>query len=467
MTLVQTLRLQRGLTQKQLAKEAASSLAFIQKMERGLIVPELSEVAEVAEFFGTTPETILDSLRERSLDKIGEGYKTALQGSAFTLPRLKKPVPGKLPMVDLFCGLGGFSYGFERTDTFEVTAGVDLLRDRVETFSANHEHAISICSDITKITPDTFLTNSPEPFLLIGGPPCQGFSSIRPFRTLTVNDRRNNLFEHFALYVDALRPEWFVMENVVGLLTHKQGGTLKAILDLLETVGYSVSWKVLNAAHYGLPQSRERLFIVGNRRKIKFVWPAPTHYYAYQGMAGKHGQVLGRYDLFSTQLPPAVSVMQAIHDLPAIPAGGKASHYDETVTRTPYEERMRGHEEILTLHEATAHSEKMMEIVRSSGRNISAVAHLVTSGFSTSYSRLDPDAPSNTITVNFVHPSSNRCIHPYQDRALTPREGARIQSFPDSFIFKGKKTQIIKQIGNAVPPLLGEVLANAILANIS
>lgn len=469
MTLVQKLRLAHGLTQKQLAQEAASSLAFIQKLERGLIVPKLSEIAKVAFFFGTAPEALLDSLQQRGPDQIGEGYKTAIQGSSFVLPRRKPITPGRLPMVDLFCGLGGFSYGFERTGEFQVTAGVDLLRDRVETFAANHEHAIAVCSDIAQITPDAFLANSPNPFLLIGGPPCQGFSSIRPFRTLTINDQRNNLFEQFALYTDALRPEWFVMENVVGVLTHKQGATLKSILDLLAGIGYSVSWRVLNGAHYGLPQSRERLFIVGNRRKIGFIWPAPTHQYEYQGMTGKKGQVVEQPDLFNPQppLPRAVSVMQAIHDLPVIAAGGRAGHYDETVTPTPYERRMRENEQVLTLHEATVHSEKMMEIVRSSGKNISAVAHLVSSGFSTSYSRLDPDTPSNTITVNFVHPSSNRCIHPCQDRALTPREGARIQGFPDSFVFKGKRTQIIKQIGNAVPPLLGEVLANAILANIA
>ena len=467
MTIVKELRAKLGLTQKQLAQETATTISFIQKVERGLITPDINEVLSIAEFLGTSPEAVIESLKLRSLDRIGEGYKTALQGKTFTLPRQEPITPGKLPLVDLFCGVGGFSYGFERTGQFEVTAGIDLLSDRVQTFSANHKHGIAICSDITKVTPDTFLRNSPNPFLLIGGPPCQGFSSIRPFRTLTINDKRNNLFEHFALYVDALQPEWFVMENVVGMLTHKGGQTLKTILGLLESIGYRVSWKVLNAAYYGLPQSRERLFIVGNRRNINFVWPAPTHFYAYKGMAGKHGQGLETRDLFTPVLPPAVTVMEAIHDLPAVPAGGKATRYTDNVTLTPYEQRMRGQQEVLALHEATTHSEKMMEIVRSSGSSISAVAHLITSGFSTSYSRLDPDTPSNTITVNFVHPSSNRCIHPYQHRALTPREGARLQSFPDSFVFKGTRSQVIKQIGNAVAPLMGEVFAEAILANIS
>src|SRR5206468_2200293 len=125
---------------------------------------------------------------------------------------------------------------------------------------------------------------------------------------------------------------------------------------------------------------------------------------------------------------------------------------------------MRSGSAALTLHDSTRHSDKMMEIIRHSGANIHALpAGLVSSGFSSCYSRLDAREPSTTITVNFVHPASNRCIHPTQDRALTPREGARLQSFPDRFQFEGTRSQVVKQIGNAVPPLLGRIIANAIL----
>jgi DNA (cytosine-5)-methyltransferase 1 len=105
----------------------------------------------------------------------------------------------------------------------------------------------------------------------------------------------------------------------------------------------------------------------------------------------------------------------------------------------------------------------MLEIIRNSGANRSALPEgMTSSGFSSCYSRLDPDKPSVTLTVNFVHPASNKCIHPYQDRALTPREGARLQGFPDRFLFAGTRTEVVKQIGNAVPPILGEVIARAI-----
>ena len=125
-----------------------------------------------------------------------------------------------------------------------------------------------------------------------------------------------------------------------------------------------------------------------------------------------------------------------------------------------------GGETVLTLHEATRHSPKMLEIIRQAGYNISALPPgLVTSGFSSCYSRLELDLPGVTLTVNFAHPASNKCIHPYQDRALTPREGARLQGFEDSYRFAGSRAAVIKQIGNAVPPLLGQVIAEAILAS--
>ena len=115
MTLVKELRSKLGLTQKQLARETATTISFIQKMERGLITPEINEVLSIAEFLGTSPENVIESLKLRSLDRIGEGYKTSLQGKSFVLPRSLPITPDRLPMVDLFCGVGGFSYGFERT----------------------------------------------------------------------------------------------------------------------------------------------------------------------------------------------------------------------------------------------------------------------------------------------------------------------------------------------------------------
>jgi DNA (cytosine-5)-methyltransferase 1 len=178
-------------------------------------------------------------------------------------------------------------------------------------------------------------------------------------------------------------------------------------------------------------------------------------------MAGKDALRLHFDPLFAGLLPSAVTVMEAIGDLPEIPAGGSANQYRSDVIPSSYAAAMRGNRDALTMHEATAHGEKMLEIIRHSGTNRSALPEgMTSSGFSSCYSRLEPDKPSVTLTVNFVHPSSNRCIHPYQDRALTPREGARLQGFPDAFEFSGTRAQIVKQIGNAVPPILGRAIAN-------
>ncbi|MFN8485682.1 MAG: DNA cytosine methyltransferase [Anaerolineae bacterium] len=378
--------------------------------------------------------------------------------------RRVEPEQSAIRVLDLFCGIGGFSHGFEQAGQFRVTGGIDLLPDRITTFSANHPTATAICGDIRNITIGDLAQAEPSPHVIIGGPPCQGFSSIRPFRTLTEKDPRNNLFEHFVLVVEALRPQWFVLENVVGLLTHKSGKTLHSIVTLFRDIGYTTEWRILNAALFGLPQRRERFILVGNSRGARFNWPSPTHHYRGRSMAGKQrGHSVESLPLFNGLLPPAVTVMEAIHDLPEVEAGQAATYYREDISMTEYERSMRGTETLLTLHEATHHSSRMLDIIRMSGYNRNALPDgLVSSGFSSSYSRLEPDLPSVTLTVNFVHPASNKCIHPHQNRALTPREGARLQGFEDSYVFIGNRAQIVKQIGNAVPPMLGRIIASAL-----
>ncbi len=171
------------------------------------------------------------------------------------------------------------------------------------------------------------------------------------------------------------------------------------------------------------------------------------------------------FNLFAPaqELQSALSTMDAISDLPELRAGEEIMNYTEN-PRNEYQRERRRRSAELSLHNATAHSRKMMEIIRHSGKNISSIPkHLITSGFSSCYSRLDADEPAVTITVNFVHPASNRCIHPIQDRALTPREGARLQSFDDHFLFAGNRSQVVKQIGNAVPPVLGKQIARALV----
>lgn len=454
-----------GISFDRLARLAGVSPTELRRCERGLVFPDESFFAAVGAVLGApVPQLLVEHERLMHLATPGEGYTTASGGGSFVRKRRAGATEGRAAVVDLFCGIGGFSNGFEQTGTFQVTVGIDLLADRINTFAENHPAATVICGDIRDTSLTALAANGPAPDVIIGGPPCQGFSSIRPFRTLTEKDQRNNLFEYFVLAVDWFRPTWFVLENVVGLLTHRDGQTLMAITDLFRQVGYTAEWKVLNAALYGLPQRRERLIIVGNRNGLTFRWPEPTHYFNGRSMAGrKYGQFAGIGPLFTNNLRPAVSVMQAIHDLPEVGAGASANTYRDDVEPTEYERHLRGEENVLTWHEATAHSDRMLEIIRLAGHNRSALPlGLTSSGFSSCYSRLEADLPSVTVTVNFVHPASNKCIHPSQDRALTPREGARLQGFPDSFKFPGTRAQTVKQIGNAVPPFLGRVIAAAL-----
>lgn len=380
-------------------------------------------------------------------------------------------------VMDLFCGTGGFSKGFGNAGEFEVVHGVDVLPVAVETFKTNHPDAFAVADDIRKVrrseVAEATGLRRGDVDVIIGGPPCQGFSSIRPFRSSTDDDPRNSLFEEFASYVNYFRPKVLVMENVVGLATYEGGATIDRILETFSSLGYDCDWRILNAANFGVPQKRERLIILGVERGGSFQFPSFTHASTSKTIGHKNRSRMHTYaapvsTLFDTEdfgsLPSAVTVREAIDDLPIVQSGESSERYSKP-PRTDFQRaRRKNAPNELALHSSTRHSAKMMEIIRHSGDNISCIPkHLITSGFSSCYSRLRGDEPAVTITVNFVHPASNKCIHPDLDRALTPREGARLQSFDDDFVFKGNRSQIVKQIGNAVPPLLGKAIARSVL----
>lgn len=376
-----------------------------------------------------------------------------------------------MKVFDLFCGTGGFSKGFEksRNADYEAVFGVDHLPNSVKTFRLNHARALGISDDIRKIrcedVRNALKLRRGELALIIGGPPCQGFSSIRPFRSSEVDDPRNSLFEQFANFVNCFRPRALVMENVVGLATHQGGRSIELIENCFRGLGYDCEWRILNAATFGVPQRRERLILIGVQKGGKIAFPEPSHLCdgSTIGHRNRAKMLLAEDDLFlTTKLESAVTVSEAIYDLPQIKSGETANQYERSPS-TSYQKDRRNGSKVLTMHESTSHSPKMLEIIRHSGKNISSIPkHLISSGFSSCYSRLDGDMTSVTITVNFVHPASNRCIHPKCDRALTPREGARLQSFDDDFQFAGNRSQVVKQIGNAVPPLLGRAIGEAL-----
>jgi DNA (cytosine-5)-methyltransferase 1 len=375
----------------------------------------------------------------------------------------------KIFFADLFCGTGGFSRGFEKChDSFELVYAIDILNIATQTTKANHKNAHVVNGDIRKTNPSEIekqlkMSRNRKLDLIIGGPPCQGFSSIRPFRSNENEDPRNSLFVEFAKYIEHFHPKMFVIENVVGITTHANGSSLIHMQELFYSLGYDTDWRILNAANYGVPQKRERFVLIGAEKGGKICFPEPTYRFDGKTIGSRKKNKL--VTLQDTLVPNALTVMDAISDLPEIESGDSVDYY--YAPKNEYQKKRRGKLSRLTLHESTRHSDKMLEIIRHSGNSISSIPpHLISSGFSTCYSRLEPNEPANTITVNFVHPASNKCIHPSQNRALTPREGARLQSFDDDYTFCGNRAQIIKQIGNAVPPLIGTAIASSIYATI-
>lgn len=463
---LRALRQEAKLRMSDLAKAIDLPIDQLKLLERGLVELDAEVAIQLATHMNLSPDRVRSVHEDfMSVATPGEGYTTSRQG-AFKVTPPSKPRGSedrRRTVLDLFCGAGGLSYGFERTGHFVTVGGIDLLQDRVDTFTANHAQAYGFSGDIRRIDPRKLVELTGPIDLVVGGPPCQGFSSIRPFRTLTEQDPRNSLVEHYVLMLTSLMPEWFVFENVVGLVTHEGGKKLDAIIDAFSEAGYRLSWRIVNASMFGVPQNRERVVIVGNRVGVDFVWPRPTHFSDYKSMAGRRAELLSAEPLFDGLLQRAVTLDEAIGDLPPVASGEESFEYGTASGSTAYQQTIRDSAATLTWHRATRHSPKMLEIIRHAGSSIADLPEgMVTSGFSSCYSRLDADRPSNTITVNFVHPSSNRCIHPDQDRALTPREGARLQSFPDTFVFKGTTAQVVKQIGNAVPPRLGQVVAQRI-----
>lgn len=368
-------------------------------------------------------------------------------------------------VVDLFCGTGAITYGLEAASKDFVTiGGIDLDSAACKTASLNHGNAKFVCGSILDIGPDEFgakIGATDEIDVIVGGPPCQGFSSLRPGRASRLEDPRNNLYEQFARYVEFYAPRVFMMENVVGMINQGGGALLIEILNRFRSLGYNVDWRILNAANYGVPQKRERFILIGCRSAKRIQFPVPTHRFK--------GRVIGtriKEHYIQNELTgaPAITVDEAISDLPEIGSGQFAEKYtDEPTTSYQRWARLRAKSD-LSMHIAANHNKKMLDIIRVAGTSKNHLpGDKQLSGFSSCYSRLSGDEPATTVTVKFTSPASSRCIHPWQDRAITPREAARLQGYDDSFIFAGTKSQIASQIGNAVPPLLGMALAPSIL----
>lgn len=365
----------------------------------------------------------------------------------------------KLKVIDLFCGVGGLSYGFAHNDNFEIVAANEILSNMAKAYSLNHPAVKVYIEDIKnfgaeKIEKDLNIKAS-EIDIIVGGPPCQAYSTVGK---RIIDDPRGKLFQEYYRVLKEFNPKLFLFENVKGLLSMRDGELLETIISLFESLDYKVRYKLLNAADYGAPQLRERVIIIGSKLKSEFYYPKATHYNQEEAL-----------DLFKKDLKPYLTLEEAISDLPFIKSGEESFEY-AFEPQNEFQKAMRVNDpEKITDHNAPKNNAKlvkMMELLPDGGTPEDLPEELrPTSGFKNTYCRLWWNRPSTTITRNLSTPSSSRCIHPKAPRPLTTREGARIQCFPDSYQFYGSRSDRNLQIGNAVPTVLSNALAGAILSN--
>jgi len=344
-----------------------------------------------------------------------------------------------LEYVDLFAGAGGLSLGLEKAG-FEPIHAVEIDDDARSTYANNREafEPEEITKDIREVDTEGIseLVGQDSIDLVAGGPPCQGFSEVV---SPDGSDERNHLFTYFIQWVDELRPEAALFENVRGMENTADGKFLDAVKESFAKIGYEVTSRVVTASDFGVPQHRRRLIML-----------------AFRGDPPAHS--IDGFEIDPVETP---GVIDGIGDLPEVGAGEEATEYTDP-PNTVIQRDLRGDNEELTAHQAANHTDDMVEMIShiSDGGNRTEIPDEIapSSGYHNSYSRLDSTEPAVAITSNMSKPSSARCIHPFQDRGLTPREGARLQTFPDSYRFDGGLVSVRQQIGNAVPPYLGESL---------
>lgn len=336
-------------------------------------------------------------------------------------------------VLDLFSGCGGLSFGFEKAG-FKILAGVDNWNDSLVTFEKNHHDSKTILLDLGKFKAEEIAEKVGNKVdVIIGGPPCQGFS-ISGKRN--PNDPRNNLYMGFVKSVAYFRPKAFVLENVPNLVSMSEGKIKDKIIKDFSNLGYEVKYKILLASDYNVPQNRRRVVFVGILGKNNFEYPQEV------------------------SLENKQSCFDALCDLP------ENSIADGTLNKvkpkSDYQKLMRLNINKIYNHEVSQHSEKTISIIAlvpDGGNYKNLPEHLrETRRVHIAWTRYNSKKPSPTIDTGHRHH-----FHYNFNRIPTVRESARLQSFPDDFIFYGSKTSQYKQVGNAVPPLMAESLGKQLI----
>ncbi|MET4081462.1 DNA (cytosine-5)-methyltransferase 1 [Pedobacter sp. UYP30] len=322
----------------------------------------------------------------------------------------------KLKYIDLFSGAGGFSLGFENKG-FQNIFSIDVEPSFCQTYKYNFKNHQLIQKDICKMTESEikYFKEFDEIDVIIGGPPCQGFSIAGNIGRKFIEDPRNRLFKEFARVVGIIRPKFFVMENVARLYNHNNGTTRKEIIKDFEQLGYKVDCQILNSADFGVPQIRKRVIFIGTKTEQKIIFP-------------------------KKEVEQYVSVKEALSEYPKLKSG---------------------EESIIPNHIAMSHSEQMlakMSYVSDGGdRTEIPLEFRPKSGDVRKYIKYASEKPAVCVTGDM-----RKIFHYEQNRALTVRELAKLQSFPDDFVFKGNRISQQQQVGNSVPPKMAEAIAEVI-----
>ncbi len=384
--------------------------------------------------------------------------------------------------IDLFCGAGGFSKGLEMAG-FECIGGIELKEVIAKTHQLNHEHSKTIFGDIREIEPEKFaeIIGANHVDVIIGGPPCPTFSTIGDAKIRSVTgkptseDPRNELFLDYLKYVDFFRPDIFVIENVPNFITKYKGKIFNTAVEIIENIGkddeendegiYEVEKpvQVLNSVYYGVPQTRRRMMLVAHKKEgKKFSYPEPTHYYDQE------------YDI-SEKLKPCTTVQDAIGDLPDITDNWRISEmpYSKNSGLTEFQKLMRSsgngktiknnicrmsNDRAKRVFPHMAQGSKYMDLPP----EIRQILPFREDIFHDRLKRLVLKEPSWTVIAH-IGMDGYMYIHPIENRTLSVREAARIQSFPDDFEFIGNQQETYVQVGNAVPPLLGKAIGESIM----
>ena len=404
------------------------------------------------------PITIINRYNSEQFEIVGEAnhgsdneydlFKPTINGKLLfkrILIKNKQPMKEETPMfriLDLFSGAGGMSYGMEKNKHFTTEVALDFNEKALQTFKHNMPDTETVCGDITdeKIKAKVIeLCKAKKVNMIIGGPPCQGFSLKG--KKLGLDDPRNFLFNEYLRFVEILKPEVFVIENVKALLSTSAGWFKDQIIKKVTEMGYHVEYGVLTASDFGVPQARQRaIFICSKNKSIPL--PAAT-----------------------CETP--VTVRDAIYDLAYLNSGEGEFEQDYiTEPSSEYQKQMRRGSKKLYNHKASNHAaiaiKKLEMIPPECGKEHLPSDMVGNQQFSGTWGRLKWDAVSPTIDTRFDASSNGTNNHPFLHRAITPREAARIQSFDDKFVFIGQKLYIRQQIGNAVPPLMAKAIADQI-----